>query len=63
MIDKNISFLPINISVLTISDSRTIDNDKSGKLLKDRIIQSGHVFKEQKIVKDEKNEIINILEK
>ena len=63
MIDKNISFLPINISVLTISDSRTIDNDKSGKLLKDRIIQSGHIFKEQKIVKDEKNEIIKILEK
>ena len=62
MIDNNIAFLPVNISVLTISDSRTIDNDKSGKLLKDRIIQSGHVFKEQKIVKDEKNEIINILE-
>ena len=58
MIDKNISFLPVNISVLTISDSRTTDDDKSGKILKDRIIKSGHVFKESKIVKDEKQEII-----
>ena len=63
MIDKNISFLPVNISVLTISDSRTTDDDKSGKILKDRIIKSGHVFKESKIVKDEKQEIITALEK
>ena len=27
MIDKNISFLPVNISVLTISDSRTTNDD------------------------------------
>ena len=40
MIDKSISFLPVNISVLTISDSRTVNDDKSGKLLKDRIIKS-----------------------
>ena len=63
MIDKNISFLPVNISVLTISDSRTTDDDKSGKILKDRIINSGHVFKDSKIVKDEKQEIITALEK
>ena len=63
MIDKNISFLPVNISVLTISDSRTTNDDKSGKILKDRIIKSGHVFKESKIVKDEKQEIITALEK
>ena len=63
MIDKNISFLPVNISVLTISDSRTADDDKSGEILKDRIIKSGHVFKESKIVKDEKQEIITALEK
>ena len=62
MIDKNISFVPVNISVLTISDSRTANDDKSGELLKDRIIKSGHVFKEKKIVKDEKQEIINALE-
>ena len=62
MIDKNISFLPVNISVLTISDSRTANDDKSGELLKDRIIKSGHVFKEKQIVKDEKQEIVNALE-
>ncbi len=63
MIDKNITFVPINISVLTISDSRIKKNDKSGQLLKNRIINSGHILCEHEIVKDEIDEIIKVLKK
>ena len=36
-IDTSIKFVSINIALITISDSRTEENDKSGNLLKDRI--------------------------
>ena len=56
-IDNKIDFLPINISILTISDSRTIQNDKSGDLLKERVIISGHNLINRNIVKDDFEEI------
>ena len=46
-IDTSIEFLPINIGLLTISDTRTEEEDKSGNLLKDRIIKFGHIEKFQ----------------
>ena len=42
------SFIPLNIAVLTISDSRTEADDKSGKLLCDRLTQAGHGINEKK---------------
>ncbi len=35
-------FVPLNIAILTVSDSRTEENDKSGKLLVSRLEQTGH---------------------
>lgn len=35
-------FLPVNVAVLTVSDSRTLDTDTSGQLLADRIAVAGH---------------------
>ena len=61
MIDKTISFIPINICIITVSDTRTLENDKSGDLLKQRIIDAGHKFYDRMIVKDDKNQIINLL--
>ena len=46
-------FISINIALLTISDSRTIENDKSGNLLQERIISIGHNLKERNIIKDD----------
>lgn len=46
-------FIPLNISVLTVSDSRTEKNDKSGKLLVDRLKRSGHILWQKKIVPDD----------
>ena len=56
-------FIPINIAILTESDTRTLEDDKSGKVLKDRITRSGHVIASSCIVPDEKNQIVTILEK
>ena len=46
-------FVPLNIAVLTISDSRTEENDKSGNTLKERIEEAGHKVVEKAIVKDD----------
>ena len=46
-------FLPVNIAVLTVSDSRTLDDDKSGDTLVDRIEGAGHVVIDRDIVKDD----------
>ncbi len=45
-------FIPVNIALLTISDSRTQDNDTSGVLLKERASLAGHQIVEQTIVPD-----------
>lgn len=50
--DHSRSFVPVSISVLTISDSRTEENDKSGKLLVERIEQGGHRCIAKCIVRD-----------
>jgi len=49
--EKN--FIPLNIAVLTISDSRTEADDVSGKTLVDRIIKAEHLVYEKKIVADD----------
>lgn len=50
-------FIPLNIAVLTISDSRTEENDTSGQLLVERVIKCGHRLAEKKIVPDDKYQI------
>lgn len=53
MIDNNRDFIPLSIAVLTISDSRTEADDKSGKLLVTRLEKAGHTLCEKKIVPDD----------
>ena len=52
-IDNKLKFVPINIAIITISDSRTINNDTSGDLLENRIISSGHHIFNRKIIPDD----------
>lgn len=47
------TFIPLNIAVMTVSDSRTDADDKSGKILADRLIEAGHKLVEKKIVVDD----------
>lgn len=56
-IDETIEFIPVNIAVLTISDTRTFADDRSGDTLAARIESAGHVITDRKIVKDDKTSI------
>ncbi|MEJ2523025.1 MAG: molybdenum cofactor biosynthesis protein B [Gammaproteobacteria bacterium] len=46
-------FIPLDIAVLTVSDSRTEETDKSGRLLVDRLTEAGHRCAEKLIVPDD----------
>ncbi|QIZ78294.1 molybdenum cofactor biosynthesis protein B [Ferrimonas lipolytica] len=48
------NFVPLNVAVLTLSDTRTLENDKSGQFLVDGLIEAGHNVVERKIIKDDK---------
>ena len=51
----------INIALLTVTDTRTFDNDKSGAILVNKIEDAKHKLVDRKICKDTKEEIIKIL--
>ncbi len=50
---SNVAFIPLNIAVMTVSDSRTDADDKSGNILVDRLVDAGHKLVEKKIVIDD----------
>jgi len=50
---KQREFVALNIAVLTVSDSRTEETDKSGKLLAGRLADAGHTLAAKRIVPDE----------
>jgi molybdopterin adenylyltransferase len=51
----------VNIALLTVTDTRTFDNDKSGGILVDKIKEANHNLVDRKICKDEKKDIVLIL--
>ena len=53
----HINFIPINIAVVTISDTRVLDNDKSGDVLEKRVLESNHKIISREIVKDDFDKI------
>jgi len=53
--------MQVNIALLTVTDTRTIDTDKSGAILVKKIKEQNHNLVDRKIVKDEKKEIKKIL--
>ncbi len=60
-IDENLEFIPIKIAVLTVSDSRSLADDKSGQILVDRLAKDGHVLADRKIIRDERDQIADQL--
>jgi molybdopterin adenylyltransferase len=50
-------FLPAGIAVITISDTRTVTDDRSGDTLAERVTGAGHTLVERMIVKDEVRQI------
>ncbi len=61
-IDESRPFIPVNIAVMTVSDTRTFEDDKSGDTLADRVKSSGHNVAARVIVKDDKTSITKQLE-
>ena len=51
----------VNIALLTVTDTRTFKNDKSGLILVNKIEEANHKLVDRKICKDTKEEIIKIL--
>lgn len=52
-IDERLPFYPLNLAVLTVSDTRTLETDTSGGLLAERLSSAGHVLKGRAIVRDD----------
>ncbi|MGY3437851.1 MULTISPECIES: molybdenum cofactor biosynthesis protein B [unclassified Marinovum] len=56
-IDESRDFIPVRIAVLTVSDSRSLAEDRSGDVLVARIAAAGHQLADREILPDERNEI------
>ena len=52
-LDETRPFLPVNIAVITISDSRTKEDDRSGDILEKMIKEDGHKVSARSIIKDD----------
>lgn len=52
--NKPREFLPLNIAVLTVSDTRSLADDRSGDLLRARVEAAGHRLHDRQIVRDDK---------
>lgn len=55
------AFIPVRIAILTVSDTRTADDDRSGDTLAARIDAAGHILAGRAIVTDDRAEIAGIL--
>ena len=60
-IDEARPFIPVGIAVLTVSDTRTLVDDKSGNVLVERLQSAGHRLADRDIVKDDLETIVRRL--
>jgi len=61
-INESRSFLPLTIAVLTVSDTRALEDDKSGATLARLLTEAGHMLGARAIVKDDKEAIRTMVE-
>lgn len=57
-IDQSLPFLPVRIAVLTISDTRTLADDRSGDTLVQRLTDAGHILADRAILRDDVEAIV-----
>ncbi|MBE7635558.1 molybdenum cofactor biosynthesis protein B [Sneathiella sp. P13V-1] len=60
-IDESRPFIPVRIAVLTVSDTRGLEEDRSGNTLVERLEKAGHILADRIIVKDEVSDIQAVL--
>lgn len=56
-INESLTFTPVRVAVLVVSDTRTFDNDTSGELLEQRVKAAGHELADRKILRDDVDKI------
>tara|TARA_B100000768_G_scaffold2441_1_gene3144 strand:- start:240 stop:782 length:543 start_codon:yes stop_codon:yes gene_type:complete len=54
-------FVPVKIALLTVSDTRSLDEDKSGDILEDRVKDAGHILIAREILQDDRFAIVSKL--
>lgn len=54
-------FLPVRIAVLTVSDTRSLADDRSGDTLVARLSEAGHVLADRRVVRDDVAMIVAVL--
>ncbi|MBV9964984.1 MAG: molybdenum cofactor biosynthesis protein, partial [Alphaproteobacteria bacterium] len=57
-LDQTRPFLPVNIALLTVSDTRSAADDRSGNALAEMAEKAGHRIAARKIIRDEFDEIV-----
>ena len=57
-IDESLTFHPVRIAVLTVSDTRTAADDRSGDTLVDRLTKAGHILADRAIIRDDVADIV-----
>ena len=57
------NFVPMRIALLTVSDSRSLSEDKSGDILEARVKEAGHILAARQILQDDRFSIASILKK
>ncbi|HEV2652155.1 MAG TPA: molybdenum cofactor biosynthesis protein B [Rhizomicrobium sp.] len=62
-IDESRTFVPVRIAIMTVSDTRTLADDKSGDTLAARVTDAGHVLADRVIVTDDQARIVSQLNK
>ena len=60
-IDESLDFIPVRIAVLTVSDTRNVEEDRSGQVLVDRLQTAGHTLAAREIIQDEQDQIADQL--
>lgn len=56
-VNEQLTFRPVRIALLTVSDTRTLENDTSGDTLQDRLQDAGHILADRVLLRDEKDDI------
>jgi molybdenum cofactor biosynthesis protein B len=60
-LDETRPFIPVRIAILSVSDTRGIEDDRSGQTLVDRLEKAGHILADRNILRDERVEIADQL--
>jgi molybdenum cofactor biosynthesis protein B len=60
-LDESRAFIPVRIAILSVSDTRSLTDDRSGQTLVDRLTDAGHILADRKMLRDERAQIADQL--